>query len=128
MVQEIKTANAPSAIGPYSQGVVFQGLVFVSGQIPLDLAAGQIVEQTIEGQTELVLDHIEAILASEGLRLEHVVKAEIYLKDLNDAPVVNAIYGARFFSPIKPARQLMQVARLPRDSLIEISCIAVYRS
>lgn len=124
-IRKVETAHAPKAIGPYSQAVGFERLLFVSGQIPIDPKSGKIVEQTIEGQTRQVLANIEAILKADGLTFEHIVKAEIYVKDIGDFQVVNAIYAEKFSHPIKPARQLMQVARLPMDSLIEISCIAV---
>jgi len=123
-IRKVETAHAPKAIGPYSQAVGFEHLLFVSGQIPIDPKSGKIVEQTIEGQTRQVLANIEAILKADGLTFEHIVKAEIYMKDIGDFQVVNAIYAETFSHPIKPARQLMQVARLPMDSLIEISCIA----
>lgn len=113
------------AIGPYSRAVAVENFVFVSGQIPIDPKSGKIVEQTIEGQTKQVLDNIETILKADGLSLKNVIKTEIYVKDLNDFQTINAIYGERFSHPVKPARQLMQVVRLPMDSLIEISCIAV---
>ena len=127
-MRKIETDRAPRAIGPYSQAIRVENFLFVSGQIPIELESGKIVDQTIQGQTRHVLDHIEAILKAAGLRLEDVVKTEIYLTDLGDFQVVNAIYAERFSHPIKPARQLMQVARLPLDSLIEISCIAVATS
>lgn len=125
MLRKIDTKDAPKAVGPYSQAIVTEQFVFVSGQIPLDPKSGKIIESTIAGQTERVIDNIEAILKAEGLSLKHVVKVEIYLKDLSDAPSVNAIYAERFSHENKPARQMMQVSRLPLDSLIEISCIAL---
>ena len=128
MLHEIKTEQAPKAIGPYSQAVAFERLVFVSGQIAIDPKSGTIVEHTIQSQTRQVLENIEAILKADGLTLEHVVKAEIYLKDLSDFQIVNTLYAEKFSHPIKPARQVVQVAKLPLDGLIEISCIAVRRS
>lgn len=123
-LQKIETDGAPKAIGPYSQAVLSGQFLFVSGQIPIDPKSGKIVETQIEGQTRQVLANIEAILRSIGLTFQNVVKVEVYVKDLADFPAINAIYGEAFNYPIKPARQLMQVARLPLDSLIEISCIA----
>lgn len=123
--KKIETEKAPKAIGPYSQAVGSESFLFVSGQIPIDPKTGEIVETTIEGQTRQVLANIEAILQADGLGFEHVIKAEIYVKEMNDFQVINAIYGEKFCHSIKPARQLMQVARLPKDSLIEISCIAI---
>lgn len=124
MLRKIETDKAPKAIGAYSQAVIFEQLVFVSGQIPIDPKAGKIVDNTIEGQTRQVLANMEAILEAEGLTFENVVKVEIYVKDIGDFQKINAIYAEKFSYSIKPARQLMQVARLPLDSLIEISCIA----
>jgi 2-iminobutanoate/2-iminopropanoate deaminase len=124
-LRKIETEQAPKAIGPYSQAVVFERLVFVSGQIPIEPKSGKIVDFTIQGQTRQVLENIEAILEADGLSLENVVKTEIYVKDIGDFQIINVIYAEKFSHPIKPARQLMQVARLPLDSLIEISCIAV---
>jgi 2-iminobutanoate/2-iminopropanoate deaminase len=123
--RKIETKGAPQAIGPYSQAVVFQQFVFVSGQIPIEPKSGKIIDPSIEGQTRQVLDNIEAILKADGLGLEHVIKTEIYVKDIGDFQIVNAIYAERFSHAIKPARQLMQVSQLPLDSLIEISCIAI---
>lgn len=124
-LQKIETEHAPKAIGPYSQAVKFDHFLWVSGQIPLDPKSGKIVEQTIEGQTRQVLANLEAILKAAGANFANVVKTEIYLKDLDHFQIVNSIYAETFSHPIKPARQLMQVARLPMDSLIEISCIAI---
>jgi 2-iminobutanoate/2-iminopropanoate deaminase len=123
-IKKVETENAPKAIGPYSQAVVAGNFLFISGQIPIDPQTGEVVERTIQVQTKQVLDNIKAILEAQGLSFEHVVRAEIYLKDLNDFKEVNAIYGERFPHPVKPARQTMQVAKLPLDVLIEISCIA----
>ncbi len=124
-LQKIETDEAPAAIGPYSQAVIFDRFVFVSGQIPIEPKSGKIIEQTIEGQTRQVLENIEAILKAGGLSLENVVKTEIYLKDMSHFQTVNSIYAEKFSHSIKPARVLIEVARLPLDSLIEISCIAV---
>lgn len=127
-IDKITTERAPKAIGPYSQAVTTPQFLFVSGQIAIDPKSGKITDLTIEGQTRLVLDHIEAILRADGLGFENVVKTEIYVLDLKDHHLINSIYAERFSHPIKPARQFMQVARLPMDSLIEISCIALRMS
>lgn len=124
-IQKIETTEAPQAVGPYSQAVMTEQFLFVSGQLPIDPKIGKIIDQTIQGQTALVLSHIEAILKAAHLSLEDVVKVEIFLKDMNDFPQMNRIYAEKFTHFIKPARQTVQVARLPFDSLIEISCIAV---
>lgn len=126
-VQKIESDKAPKAIGPYSAGVMTKDLVFVSGQLPIYPPKGAIVDHTIEGQTRQVLDNIEAILEAANLTLEDVVKAEVFLKDMNDFQKVNAIYAERFTGAVKPARQAFQVARLPMDALVEISCIAARR-
>lgn len=123
-LRKVETEKAPRPSGPYSQAISFDRLLFVSGQIPIDPRSGNIMDHTIEGQTRQVLANIEAILKAEGLGFEHVVKVEVYLKDIADFKIVNSIYAEKFSHPIKPARQMLQVARLPMDSLIEISCIA----
>lgn len=123
-IQKIETEHAPKAIGPYSQAVMTQQLLFISGQLPIDPKAGKIVDHTIQGQTRQVLDNIEAILKAAGLTFDDVLKAEVFLKDMEDFQKMNALYAERFSGPIKPARQAFQVARLPLDALVEISCIA----
>lgn len=127
-IYKIETEEAPKAIGPYSQAVATEEFLFVSGQIPIEPKSGKIIDTTIQGQTKQVLDNIEAILKAAGLTLESVVKTEIYLKNMDDFKIVNAIYSERFSHPIKPARLTIQVARLPLDSLIEIACIAIKRA
>jgi 2-iminobutanoate/2-iminopropanoate deaminase len=122
--KQIITEHAPKAIGPYSQAVATEQFVFVSGQLPIDPKNGKIIEMGIEGQTRQVLRNIEAILKEAGLGFADVVKAEVFLHDMNDFQKMNAIYAEVFTGPIKPARQAVQVARLPMDALIEISCIA----
>jgi 2-iminobutanoate/2-iminopropanoate deaminase len=123
-MERIDTEKAPKAIGPYSQAVIAGDFVFVSGQIPIDPKTGKIMESSILGQTRQVIDNIEAILMSVGLNLSDVVKTEVYLKEMKDFQEMNAIYAERFSHSIKPARQAMQVAKLPLDALVEISCIA----
>lgn len=124
MRKKIETEEAPKAIGPYSQAVLAGDLLFVSGQLPIDPKTGKVVKDEIEIQTYQVLNNIEAILKSTGLSFEDVVKTEIYMKDLQEFARVNSIYAEFFSSEIKPARQTMQVAKLPLDVRIEISCIA----
>jgi 2-iminobutanoate/2-iminopropanoate deaminase len=118
------TKKAPKAIGPYSRSTRAGELLFVSGQVAIDPESGKLVEDSIEVQTRQVLHNIEAVLEEHGLSLESVVKTEVYLKDLNDFAAMNEIYATFFSFPTKPARQAMQVARLPLDARIEISCIA----
>jgi 2-iminobutanoate/2-iminopropanoate deaminase len=126
MLKKIETNFAPKAIGPYSQAVATEQFLFVSGQIPIEPDSGLILDLTIQGQTDQVLDNIAAILKEAGLGFQNVVKVEIYVKDLNDFQAINALYAKRFFHEVKPARQFLEVARLPLDSLIEISCIASF--
>ena len=121
---KIATDQAPSAIGPYSQAICAGAYIFVSGQIAIDPALGKLAGETIEEQTKQVLKNIEAILATQGLTLENIVKTEVYLKDLKDFSVMNSIYAEKFSYLIKPARATVQVSKLPLDALIEISCIA----
>jgi 2-iminobutanoate/2-iminopropanoate deaminase len=127
-LRKIETKKAPQAIGPYSQAVAAGQFLFISGQIPINPQTGTVTAVTIEEQTTQVIDHIEAILQAAGLSLKDLVKTEIYLKDMATFPQVNAIYAARFNHPIQPARQTMQVGKLPLDVLIEISAIAYLKS
>ena len=123
----IATADAPAAIGPYSQGVVVTGgrTLYCSGQIPLDPESGTIVgDGDVAAQTERVLDNLAAVLAAAGMGFEHVVRCGIFLADMNDFAVVNAIYARRFPSD-PPARATVQVSVLPKNVLIEIDAIAV---
>ncbi len=120
----VSTEAAPKAIGPYSQAVVANGFVFCSGQIPLDPATGQVVGDTIEAQTERVLQNLDAVLRAAGTDLAHAVRTTIFLQDLSDFAAVNAVYALHFPSDA-PARATVQVARLPRDVKVEIDLIAV---
>jgi 2-iminobutanoate/2-iminopropanoate deaminase len=119
----ISTPNAPAAIGPYSQAVVSNGFVFLSGQIPLDPVAGKIVDGDIAAQTERVLENLKAVLESCGSSLAKVVKTTVYLKDMGEFTPMNEVY-ARYFPGNPPARATVEVARLPRDVRVEIDCIA----
>lgn len=123
-MEKIEAENAPKAIGPYSHAVKAGDFLFISGQIPLNPKTGELAPATIKAQTLQVLDNLEAILKAAGLSWEHVVKSEVFMKDLQDFKEMNALYAERFPHEIKPARQAFQVARLPMDALIEISCIA----
>lgn len=124
MKQSIATQRAPQAIGPYSQGIAANGFLFLSGQIPLDPATGQVVEGDIAVQTERVLKNLEGVLEAAGSSLARVVKTTVYLKDLNDFGRMNEVYG-KFFSSEPPARATVEVARLPRDVRVEIDLIAL---
>ena len=120
----IATAGAPAAIGPYSQAIQAGGFVFVSGQIPLDPATGQVVGGGIAAQTERALDSLRAILDASGSSLERVVKTTVFLVDLGTFNEVNEVY-ARFFPHAPPARATVQVAALPRGVGIEIEAVAL---
>ena len=120
----VNTDKAPKAIGPYSQAIKANGFLFTSGQIPLDPATGNIVDGGIVAQTEKVLENLKAILQSEGLDTARVVKTTVFLADMNDFQTVNGIY-AKFFTGDAPARSCVQVARLPKDVLVEIEAVAV---
>lgn len=126
MKNAIHTDKAPKAIGPYSQAIVANGFIFVSGQIPLDPVKGEIVGSTIEEQAHQVLKNIQAILEAAGSSMANVVKATVYLADMNDFAKMNAVYS-QYFSEPYPARAAFQVARLPKDVKIEIEVIALGR-
>lgn len=121
-MQIVTSPDAPAAIGPYSQAIVLDGWVFTSGAIPLT-AAGDLVEGGIEEQTAQVLANLSAVLAAAGSSLGHVVKTTVFVQDLADFAKLNAVYD-RLFEGHKPARSTVQVARLPRDVLVEIEAIA----
>lgn len=123
-IKPVHSDDAPKAIGPYSQAVSAGNFTFVSGQIGMDPRTGNIVEGGIREQTSQVLNNLRAILVTAGLSTKDVVKAEVYLRDMNDFAVMNEVYAASFSGDTKPARAAVQVARLPRDVLVEISCIA----
>ncbi len=122
----IHTAEAPAAIGPYSQAIRIGNLVFTSGQIALDPVTGQLVSGGIEVQTHRVLQNLGAVLAAAGLDFTSVVKTTVFLKDMNHFPAVNAIYAEYFQAKDgpAPARSTVEVARLPKDVLVEIEAIA----
>ncbi|MBA3240242.1 MAG: RidA family protein [Acidobacteria bacterium] len=122
--QIIKTAEAPQAIGPYSQAIVAGGFVFTSGQIPLDPQTGEFVEGGIVEQTEQVLRNLSKVLEAAGTGLSRVVKTTVYLADMNDFAAMNEVYG-RFFELEPPARSTVQAARLPRDARVEIDVVAL---
>jgi 2-iminobutanoate/2-iminopropanoate deaminase len=120
----IVSEKAPKAVGAYAQAVKAQGFVFLSGQIPLDPATGELVQGDIATQTRRVLDNLKAVLEGAGTNLSNVVKATIYLIDMNDFAVVNQTY-AEYFPDAKPARATVAVAGLPRGSKVEIDMIAL---
>ena len=122
--QIISTTNAPAAIGPYSQAVKAGNLLFVSGQIPLDPATGNLVEGDVTVQAKRVFENVKAILTEAGADFSNVVKTTVFLKDMNDFAAMNEVY-ATFFPSNPPARSAVEVARLPKDASIEIEAIAV---
>ena len=124
MKRIIKTQHAPAAIGPYSQASETNGMLFISGQIALDPVTGDIVPGGIKEQTEQVLSNIKAILTASGYEISDIIKCTCMLKNLNDFQTMNEVYG-RFFNENPPARAAFEVARLPRDVLVEIEAIAV---
>jgi 2-iminobutanoate/2-iminopropanoate deaminase len=119
----VSTDSAPKAIGPYSQAVKHNGIVYLSGQIPLDPNTGQLLEGDIAAQTERVLENLRAVLEASGSSLDRVLKTTVFLKDMGDFPRMNEVY-ARYFPSEAPARSTVQAARLPRDVQVEIDCIA----
>ncbi|HEY1800158.1 MAG TPA: RidA family protein [Terriglobales bacterium] len=126
MKEIISTEDAPKAIGPYSQAVRSNGFVFVSGQVAIDPATQQVVQGDVAAQTEQVLKNLSAILNASGSGLEKVVRATVFLKNMNDFAAMNEVYG-RHFTAAPPARSTVEVARLPKDVLVEIDVIAVLR-
>lgn len=124
MKEIVTTENAPGAIGPYSQAIKVNGLVFCSGQIPIDPGTGEFVAGGVSEQTEQVLKNLSAVLEAAGTSIENVIKTTVFLADMNDFAAMNEVYG-RFFEKNKPARATVQAARLPRDARVEIECIAI---
>lgn len=124
MKKLINSNKTPAPIGPYNQGVVANGFLFTSGQIALDAESGSLIEGGIQEQTRKVLSNLGGILEAAGLSYSSVVKTTVFLKSMNDFPAMNEIY-AQFFTVDAPARSTVEVARLPKDVLVEIDCIAV---
>ena len=125
MKHAVSSPDAPKAIGPYSQAVRAGQLLFVSGQVPLDPATGQIVDGDIAAQTRRVFDNLGAVLNAGGRSFGDVVRTTVFLADMNDFAAVNEVYG-RYFSEPYPARATVQVARLPKDARVEIDVIASF--
>ena len=124
MTTAVATAKAPKAIGPYSQAIQANGMVYLSGQIALDPATGQVVGGGITAETTRVLENVKAVLEACGSSLSHVVKTTVYLKDMGDFAKMNEVY-AGYFPETPPARSTVEVARLPRDVRVEIDAIAI---
>ena len=121
--QIISTTNAPAAIGPYSQAVICNNFMYLSGQIPINPATGEVVEGDIEIQTKRVLDNITAILEEAGIDLDAVVKTTIFITDMNDFARMNEVYGT-YFKENQPARSCVEASKLPKGVDIEIECVA----
>jgi 2-iminobutanoate/2-iminopropanoate deaminase len=123
----VSTTNAPAAIGPYSQAVLNGDLIYTSGQVALDPQTGQLVEGGIKEQTVRVLENLQAVLAEAGSDLRHVIKTTVFLKNMGDFAAMNEVY-ARYLAPpdgvVAPARSTVEVARLPKDALVEIDVVA----
>jgi 2-iminobutanoate/2-iminopropanoate deaminase len=124
MKEVVFTPRGPKPIGPYSQAIRANGFLFVSGQVGFDPQTGEFVGDDVRSQTERVLENLKVILEAAGATLNHVVKTTVFLKDMNDFPVMNEVY-ARYFGAAPPARSTVQAARLPKDALVEIDVIAV---
>ena len=122
MREIISTKNAPKAVGPYSQAIKYGDLVFVSGQITIDPKTDEIVTGDIEAQTSMALDNLKAIIEASGMGLENVLKCTCFLKDMEDFARFNSVYNS-YFGDILPARECVEVSRLPKDVLVEVSAI-----
>ena len=124
MREVISTKEAPQAIGPYSQAIRANGMVFISGQIAIDPAVGQVIHGDVAAQTERVLNNLSNILRAAGSGLDKVVKTTVFLKSMGDFATMNEVY-AKFFTAAPPARSTVEVARLPKDVLVEIDVVAL---
>ena len=120
----ILSGHAPAPIGPYSQAIASGGMVFLSGQIPLDPATGNMITGGVEAETRQVMENLRQVLTAAGLDFSHVVKCSIFLRNMGDFPLVNQVY-AGYFQTNPPARETVEVSRLPKDAQVEISCIAI---
>ena len=121
----IKSAEAPAPIGPYSQAVKANGMLFVSGQIALDSVSGELLNSNITEETHAVMKNLDAIPSASGLNFANVVKCSIFVKNMSDFATINEAYG-QYFKENPPARETVEVSRLPKDVQVEISCIAVF--
>lgn len=120
----IETSKAPAPIGPYNQAIIVNNTLYVSGQIAIDVTTGNVITDTIEEETQQVMKNMEAILTAAGMGFRNVVKCTIFIKNMEDFAAINEVYG-QFFPEIPPARETVEVARLPKNVNVEISCIAV---
>lgn len=121
----VYTAKAPAPIGPYSQAILFDETLYVSGQIAINPESGDLVIEDIIKETHQVMNNLKAILAEVGYNFKHVVKTSIFVKDLNNFAAINQVYG-EYFTSNPPARETVEVSRLPKDVNVEISCIAIW--
>lgn len=124
-MKTVQTNQAPAAIGPYSQGIIVNNMLYSSGQIPLT-PEGNMVEGDVKIQTHQVFKNLEAVLVEAGASFDTVVKATVFIKDMNDFAAINEVYG-EYFTINKPARSTVEVARLPKDALVEIEVVALVR-
>jgi 2-iminobutanoate/2-iminopropanoate deaminase len=121
---KIYTPNAPEPIGPYNQAILADNMLYISGQIPIDPATNQVVEGSITDQTHLVMKNLGNILDEAGMEFSNVVKTSIFIKNMDDFALINEAYGS-YFDSTPPARETVEVSRLPKDVNVEISCIAI---
>ncbi|MHA7864085.1 RidA family protein [Flagellimonas marinaquae] len=125
MKKIIKTPKAPAPIGPYNQAVLIKDTLYISGQIPIDPATGELVEGDIQKETRQSMENLKAILEEAGMTFEHVIKSSIFIKDMNQFALINEVYGSYFDEATAPARETVEVANLPKFVNVEISMIAV---
>lgn len=126
MKKIIRSQNAPAPVGPYNQAVLHNSTLYVSGQIPMDPVSGAMVQDSIEAETHQVLRNIQAILEEAGLSFAHVLKCSVFVTDINNFSRINAVYATYFEEQTAPARELVQVAALPKGANVEISVIAAF--
>jgi 2-iminobutanoate/2-iminopropanoate deaminase len=122
---QINTPHAPAAIGPYSQAIRYGQFIYTSGQIALDPASGELIGEDVQAQTQRVIQNMQAVLASAGASLQHVVKTTVFLTRMQDFQAMNTVYESYFSEGIPPARSTVAVAELPRKALVEIECVAL---
>lgn len=122
-MEPIKTNKAPGAVGPYSQGMKTENFIYTSGQLPISMETGEMSRENIEKETKMCLNYLLSVVEAGGSKLENIIKVTIFIKDMNDFPLINQVYE-EFFDGHKPARSCVQVAKLPKDANIEIEAIA----
>jgi 2-iminobutanoate/2-iminopropanoate deaminase len=122
--RRVQTGEAPNAVGPYSQAIVANGMVFCAGQVAIDPATNQLIEGDVQAQTHRVLQNLDAVLRAAGSSLQHAVKTTVFLANISDFAAMNEVYGT-YFGDTPPARSTIQAGALPRNMLVEIECIAV---